>query len=250
VRDVPDEELPATLADLGGHDIDGLIRILDAADADRTRASIVFAYTIKGWRLPFAGDSLNHSAHLLPDQVDQLGRDLGIDPDDVWAGFAADSPSSMSSLRRTEPGYDTRAKRSRRRSHRDRGAGRPDRRGDQHPAGVRRHSRRWHATRRSAVASSPRPPTSRSRRTSVAGSIGPVSSSDGGRPDRHDVKRPLVWEPARPVATSSWHQRDELCSCGSASGLSGELFGERLAPIGSVYDPFIARGLDAITRST
>ena len=32
----------------------------------------------------------------------------------------------------------------------------------------------------------------------------------------------------------------------SQFGLRGELFGERLAPIGSVYDPFIARGLDAL----
>jgi pyruvate dehydrogenase E1 component len=32
----------------------------------------------------------------------------------------------------------------------------------------------------------------------------------------------------------------------SQFGLAGELFGERLAPIGSVYDPFIARGLDAL----
>ena len=32
----------------------------------------------------------------------------------------------------------------------------------------------------------------------------------------------------------------------SQFGLTGELFGERLVPIGSVYDPFIARGLDAL----
>jgi pyruvate dehydrogenase E1 component len=32
----------------------------------------------------------------------------------------------------------------------------------------------------------------------------------------------------------------------TALGLSGELFGERLLPIGTVYDPFIARGLDAL----
>ena len=31
-----------------------------------------------------------------------------------------------------------------------------------------------------------------------------------------------------------------------AAGLSHELFGERLFPIGTVYDPFIARGLDAM----
>ena len=34
-------------------------------DADTDRPSIVFAYTIKGWGLPIAGDPLNHSALLL-----------------------------------------------------------------------------------------------------------------------------------------------------------------------------------------
>ena len=33
----------------------------------------------------------------------------------------------------------------------------------------------------------------------------------------------------------------------SALGLSDELFGARLLPVGTVYDPFIARGLDALT---
>jgi pyruvate dehydrogenase E1 component len=32
----------------------------------------------------------------------------------------------------------------------------------------------------------------------------------------------------------------------AAMGLSGDIFGERLIPIGTVYDPFIARGLDAL----
>ena len=32
----------------------------------------------------------------------------------------------------------------------------------------------------------------------------------------------------------------------AASGLAGDLFGARLFPIGTVYDPFIARGLDAL----
>ena len=32
----------------------------------------------------------------------------------------------------------------------------------------------------------------------------------------------------------------------AALGLSGPLFGVRLLPIGTLYDPFIARGLDAL----
>jgi pyruvate dehydrogenase E1 component len=32
----------------------------------------------------------------------------------------------------------------------------------------------------------------------------------------------------------------------AAAGLSGDLFGQRLFPVGTLYDPFIARGLDAL----
>src|SRR5678815_3761035 len=35
----------------------------------------------------------------------------------------------------------------------------------------------------------------------------------------------------------------------AALGLAGPLFGARLLPIGTVYDPFIKRGLDALTVS-
>ena len=45
---------------------------LRAADATRTARSVVFAYTIKGWRLPFAGDTLNHSAMLTAEQIEAL----------------------------------------------------------------------------------------------------------------------------------------------------------------------------------
>ena len=66
-------------------------------------------------------------------------------------------------------------------------------------------------------------------------------------PDRHDVKRPLVWEPGpagRHIELGISEMNLFLWL--SQFGLTGELFGERLAPIGSVYDPFIARGLDAL----
>ena len=37
-----------------------------------------------------------------------------------------------------------------------------------------------------------------------------------------------------------------LCLVLAAAGLSHQLFGKRLLPIGTVYDPFISRGLDAL----
>jgi pyruvate dehydrogenase E1 component len=37
-----------------------------------------------------------------------------------------------------------------------------------------------------------------------------------------------------------------ICSAVAALGLAGPLFGARLLPIGTIYDPFIKRGLDAL----
>src|ERR671921_341259 len=83
-----DTELLAAFRDLGGHDLEALITAFRAADAVRDRPSVVFAYTIKGWRLPTEGHPANHSALLSPEQFAELAADLGTDPEDPWAGFA------------------------------------------------------------------------------------------------------------------------------------------------------------------
>jgi pyruvate dehydrogenase E1 component len=55
---------------------------------------VVFAYTLKGWRLPTEGHPANHSALLSLEQMGVLAERLGGDPDDRWAGFAPDSEES------------------------------------------------------------------------------------------------------------------------------------------------------------
>ena len=80
VADVPDDELPGLLADLGGHDLQRAARRASPRPTPRpTRPAVVFAYTIKGWGLPFAGDPLNHSA-LLTDDADRAScaAELGV----------------------------------------------------------------------------------------------------------------------------------------------------------------------------
>ena len=54
--------------------------------------TVLFAYTMKGWGLPFAGDPLNHSALLSQAQIDALRTELCIPADDDWACFDAQSP--------------------------------------------------------------------------------------------------------------------------------------------------------------
>ncbi|HEV2107428.1 MAG TPA: 1-deoxy-D-xylulose-5-phosphate synthase N-terminal domain-containing protein, partial [Thermomicrobiales bacterium] len=56
VSDRPDEELQPLIANLGGHDLPRLIEVLEEADAVPDAPVVVFAYTVKGWGLPFAGD--------------------------------------------------------------------------------------------------------------------------------------------------------------------------------------------------
>lgn len=81
-----DEELKAAVGTLGGHDFAALDAAFDAIDD--TRPTVIFAYTIKGYGLSFAGHPQNHSALLSSDQMVELGSRLGIDPQAPWARFA------------------------------------------------------------------------------------------------------------------------------------------------------------------
>src|SRR6185312_16896136 len=84
-----DAELLAAFRDLGGHDLEALIAAFRAADAVRDRPTVVFAFTIKGWRLPTEGHPANHSALLTHDQYRDLAQALDEDAGDPWAGFQA-----------------------------------------------------------------------------------------------------------------------------------------------------------------
>ncbi len=245
-----DAEVPAVLADLGGHDPETLLRTLATADADRSRPSVLFAYTVKGWRLPFAGDSMNHSAQLTSDQVEALAPTLGADPADPWAAFDPDSPEG--------------------RLCRERGT----------LLDLRRSSR----PRRSILGGDGAVPALDVRVAAQASTqgvfgdtlatiarvpdLGPrvmtaspdvtVSTGLGGWVNRVGVFAPeeehvfdetprlLTWAP-KPVGQHIELGISEmnLFLLLSQFGLTAELFDEPLVPVGTVYDPFVARGLDA-----
>ncbi len=87
-----DAELVATVTDLGGHDLGLLGETFRSCDAEPDRPSVVFAYTIKGWGLPIAGDPLNHAALLTPDQIDAARTAAGLDAATEWDAFDPASP--------------------------------------------------------------------------------------------------------------------------------------------------------------
>jgi pyruvate dehydrogenase E1 component len=91
---VDDAELQALVGDLGGHDLAAILDAFAEAGATRGRPCVILAYTIKGWGLPFAGDPLNHTALLTPAQIEALRESLGVAAGAEWAGFDAGSPEA------------------------------------------------------------------------------------------------------------------------------------------------------------
>ena len=86
-----DEQLSALVSNLGGHDLNSLLHAFSLADSNQEVPTVVFAYTIKGWGLPFAGEALNHSMLLSVEQMARLQQELGIRDGDEWEAFASDS---------------------------------------------------------------------------------------------------------------------------------------------------------------
>lgn len=91
IRDLEDGELRLAVRDLGGHDLAALLDAYREADAVRDRPTVIFAYTIKGWRLPIQGHPSNHSALLTAAQYEELAAELGADAGSPWEGFAEGS---------------------------------------------------------------------------------------------------------------------------------------------------------------
>ena len=92
--EVPDDEVASLVQNLGGHDLGLLVESYRACDEVTDRPSIVFAYTVKGWGLPIAGDPLNHAALLSPAQIDALRAEVGLTPATEWDRFPEGSAAA------------------------------------------------------------------------------------------------------------------------------------------------------------
>jgi pyruvate dehydrogenase E1 component len=87
LSDVSDADLAPLVQNLGGHDLGTLLETYRSCDAVSDRPSIVFAYTVKGWGLPIAGDPLNHAALLTASQVAAFRERLGLTYETEWDRF-------------------------------------------------------------------------------------------------------------------------------------------------------------------
>ncbi len=100
--DIPDDDLAPLVTDLAGHDLGSLLDCFAQCDAEKDRPSVVFVYTVKGWGLPIAGNPRNHSALLTSEQIGELRTGLGLTPETEWDRFDPMTPAGQWTAARRE----------------------------------------------------------------------------------------------------------------------------------------------------
>ena len=246
-KNLSDDEVKRLVADLGGHDLELLHQVLTEADRATTPA-VVFAYTIKGWGLPIAGDPLNHSALISSEEIEELRVRLKVPAGEEWSRFPTKSPPGRLCAQvgaffvrpsiRARPKIDI---------PRDFGQEYKGSVSTQRAFGqvLTTLARVAPSTADRVVTVSPDVATS----TNLGGWINKVGV--WGHDEAHDLFTALGPRLIR------WHQRTQgqhielgisetnLLMMLGQLGLAGEMVGEPLLPIGTLYDPFVARALDA-----
>jgi pyruvate dehydrogenase E1 component len=248
-----DEQLAALMGNLGGHDMPALLAAFEAAKT-HDRPVCFICYTIKGFGLPLAGHKDNHAGLMNPAQVESFRDAMGVRPGHEWEpfeglyrpvedlkAFLGAVPFAAKGRRRLQaPAVAVPAVFSV-------PAGREM--STQHGFGLLMHEL---AKGDSALA----------QRIVTTSPDVTVSTNLGGWVNRRGLfaREELadVFRTERIPSTFHWRFSPEgqhfelgiaemnLFIMLSALGLSHAINGERLLPVGTLYDPFIERGLDAL----
>ena len=246
-----DTELAALMANLGGHCTETLLEQFEAAPADQPTAFI--AYTVKGWGTPLAGHKDNHAGQMTAAQIDTLRTQMNVRPEHEWDRFEGldAQPAELEAFLARVP-FNTGASR-RLLSPRVAGIG---------PVALDRAPTSTQAAFGRILDGIAKTDSDLAARIVTTSPDVTVSTNLGPWVNRRHLfaKRELadVFQKERIPSAQKWQfaptgQHIELGIAEmnlmlllGAAGLSHSLFGERLLPIGTIYDPFVARGLDAL----
>jgi len=250
--DHDDAALQRLMTNLAGHDLEAVLDAFHGVVDDRPTCFI--AYTIKGYGLPFAGHKDNHAGLMNRDQMASFQRSMGVPKGAEWDLFAGldirrerlsaflegvplagCGPRWRDALRVAVPPSLPMARGARLSTQEAFGRILGDIAGTDTELAQR------------IVTTSPD--------VTVSTNLGPWVNRRGifDRAERADTFREEKVVSAQRWAMSPQGQHIELGIAESnlflqlaAFGLAGPLFGTRLLPIGTLYDPFIKRGLDAL----
>ncbi|MDQ7250099.1 transketolase [Dongia sedimenti] len=248
-----DVELAALMTNLAGHDRPSLLKAFaDASKHDRPTCFI--AYTIKGFGLPLAGHKDNHSGLMTPAQMETFRASMNVREGHEWESFEglAASPQALQAyLDRTPFAQDPRRRLT--------AAAVPV------PETLAITPQPVASTQMgfgqllNEIGREDTPLSARIVTTSpdvtVSTNLGPwvnrrglfarASMADTFRDERIASAQKWEFGPAGQHLELGIAEMNLFIML-SALGLSHSINGERLIPIGTLYDPFISRGLDAL----
>jgi pyruvate dehydrogenase E1 component len=251
-----DAQLARLMTNLGGHDMAAVLDALNAIADDRPTCFI--AYTIKGFGLPFAGHKDNHAGLMNLDQMAAFRETMAIGAGEEWDLFAGLDlePDRLSSFLAGTPLAGAAPRR-----HNAAAVTVPVSLAT--PRGRRQSTQEAFGRLLGDIAAGDselaRHIVTTSPDVTVSTNLGPWVNRRGifDRTERADTFREENVVSAQRWAMSPAGQHIELGIAESnlflllaALGLSGPLFGSRLLPIGTLYDPFIKRGLDALNYAS
>ena len=245
-----DDALAVLMTNLGGHDLETILEAFDAAADDPTPHAFV-AYTIKGYGLPLAGHKDNHAGLMNPTQLKTFQRlcgvpegrewdpDAGMDDPEAVRRFLLDVPLLRRRPLAPAPVVEVPAV----------AAPEGETLSTQESFGkiLFELAREKSALAERIVTTSPDVTVS----TNLSGWV-------NRRGVFHSTERADTFSDEKVASPQKWRMAPagQHIELGIAEhnlflllgqlGLADKFWGERLFPIGTVYDPFINRGLDAL----
>lgn len=248
-----DTDLAALMTNLGGHDLPSLLDAFETARGN-DRPTCFITYTIKGFGLPLAGHKDNHAGLMTKDQMAMFRTSMSVGEGREWNAFEGLDVGDLE-LQRFLDAVPFAAKGQRRR-HAQRIIV-PDHLVSEAKGSVSTQIGFGRILDQIARAGGPLADAivTTSPDVTVSTNLGPwvnrrglfarESLADTFRNER--IASAQKWE----FGTSGQHielgiAENNLFILLSALGLAHSIFGKRLLPIGTLYDPFIQRGLDAL----
>ncbi|MFZ8951416.1 MAG: transketolase [Alphaproteobacteria bacterium] len=248
-----DKELARMMTDLAGHCIETLTEAFDEA-AKSDVPTCFIAYTIKGFGLPLAGHQDNHAGLMTPEQIDVLKQEMGVESGqewEVWSGVEGRS-QELQAFVENVPFAQRKPLPS---------AGQIAEALPMLPVPGEAKTSTQEGFGR-ILASIARSESILSDRIVTTSPDVTISTNLGGWVNRKGVFERHIKDDAfrkeNIPSTQRWAAgpkgqhlelgiaENNLFLALAALGLTEPLYGHRLLPVGTLYDPFIARGLDAL----
>jgi len=245
-----DATLAKLMENLGGNCVETLSEQFSLINHDKPVCFL--AYTIKGWGTPIAGHKDNHSGLMTPDQMQEWKTKMGVSDGNEWEPF-----ESVSDIKNLKNFLDS-------------------------VSFFKKEERRYEAAKITIENISINIPKIISSQAGFGKILDQIAQSNNelskhiltASPDVSGTTSLGPWinrkklfgrkiksdhfSQQRIPSTAKWETAPEgqhielgiaemnLFLLLAAAGLSHSIFGKRLLPIGTIYDPFISRGLDAL----